>query len=496
MLMAPFTGRLRRKVVNSGMHAPDQVFGLRWSGQMTKARLLHLIPRLPEGLNEIYLHPATRTFYWPREGLSATKANWQPSLIPMSSRRAANASLNHGRICGFLALRSAAVSRRRAQRGLVVFRAPKFRLAVIALVGGALAFYILKSIGLKPIFLAATAVGWRGFTILCVYQLGLFVVLGTAWHVLLPASCRSRAPVFMWARMVRDATSDLLPFSHLGGIVLGARTAMSHRVPQPVAIGSIVTDVTTEMLAQIAFTAVGVVILTTSTPHNSPTIFHCKYRCLRFGDHCSELRGIRRFSTLRSGIDDQTDFTPVSERGAGHRRRSQIALRKYIVDPLTWACPSCFIAAAGWPVRSAPGLRFLSWGCTPMSGRSSRLKVLSAQCAAWPFWCQTASAFRKSPTRPSRPYLALERKSGLRYPYSSARVILPLACRFCFSGSGRKAVRCSDSLQVHRPNPALRGRAAKTEEPAKIKWGVSPLRRNLRPRSLSLARNPPDDCKE
>jgi hopanoid biosynthesis associated protein HpnK len=61
-LMAPFTGALRRKVINSGMHVPDQVFGLRWSGQMTKTRLLHLIPRLPEGLSEIYLHPATGTF--------------------------------------------------------------------------------------------------------------------------------------------------------------------------------------------------------------------------------------------------------------------------------------------------------------------------------------------------------------------------------------------------------------------------------------------------
>ena len=60
-LMAPFTGALRRKVVNSGMHVPDQVFGLRWSGQMTKTRLLHLIPRLPEGLSEIYLHPTTQT---------------------------------------------------------------------------------------------------------------------------------------------------------------------------------------------------------------------------------------------------------------------------------------------------------------------------------------------------------------------------------------------------------------------------------------------------
>jgi hypothetical protein len=36
--------------------APDQVFGLAWSGAMTD-RLAGLI-LLPEGLSEIYMHPA------------------------------------------------------------------------------------------------------------------------------------------------------------------------------------------------------------------------------------------------------------------------------------------------------------------------------------------------------------------------------------------------------------------------------------------------------
>jgi hypothetical protein len=42
---------------------PDQVFGLRWSGAMTGARLAGLIERLPPGLSEIYLHPATDDAY-------------------------------------------------------------------------------------------------------------------------------------------------------------------------------------------------------------------------------------------------------------------------------------------------------------------------------------------------------------------------------------------------------------------------------------------------
>lgn len=150
-------------------------------------------------------------------------------------------------------------------------RVSRFRLAIIALAGAAIALYVLKSFGFKPILVAATAVGWRGFSSLCLYQLGQFVILGIAWYALIPAWCRARPHVFIWARMVRDASSELLPFSHLGGIVLGARAAVAHGVPQPVALGSTVTDITTEMLAQVAFTTAGVAILMTSAPDNSAT---------------------------------------------------------------------------------------------------------------------------------------------------------------------------------------------------------------------------------
>jgi hypothetical protein len=51
--------RLRR----AGVGAPDQVFGLAWSGAMTQARLSGLIAHLPEGITEIYTHPATSSAF-------------------------------------------------------------------------------------------------------------------------------------------------------------------------------------------------------------------------------------------------------------------------------------------------------------------------------------------------------------------------------------------------------------------------------------------------
>jgi len=58
-LTTPFALLLRRRFRTAGLLAPDRIFGLQWSGQMTKDRLSGLIRHLPSGLSEIYLHPAT-----------------------------------------------------------------------------------------------------------------------------------------------------------------------------------------------------------------------------------------------------------------------------------------------------------------------------------------------------------------------------------------------------------------------------------------------------
>jgi hopanoid biosynthesis associated protein HpnK len=58
-LCAPFARALRRRCARAGIAAPCQVFGLSWSGAMTGPRLRGLIEALPDGLSEIYLHPAS-----------------------------------------------------------------------------------------------------------------------------------------------------------------------------------------------------------------------------------------------------------------------------------------------------------------------------------------------------------------------------------------------------------------------------------------------------
>jgi chitin disaccharide deacetylase len=62
LLTMPFALALRRRLRAAGIASADSLFGLRWSGQMTRQRLLGLIRNLPPGLSEIYLHPATGPF--------------------------------------------------------------------------------------------------------------------------------------------------------------------------------------------------------------------------------------------------------------------------------------------------------------------------------------------------------------------------------------------------------------------------------------------------
>ena len=50
-LTAPFARALRSRFRRAGIAAPDQVFGLAWSGAMTAPRLRGLIEHLPEGLS-------------------------------------------------------------------------------------------------------------------------------------------------------------------------------------------------------------------------------------------------------------------------------------------------------------------------------------------------------------------------------------------------------------------------------------------------------------
>jgi putative membrane protein len=145
----------------------------------------------------------------------------------------------------------------------------KNRVAIVAALGVCLALYVVLHIGFGTVVSAVARAGFGGFGLLSLYGLAMCPLLAAAWFVLLPGGS-GYFGVFVWARMVREAAGDLLPFSHIGAIALGARAAILHGVPTPRAFASTIVDITTELLAQIAFIALGLGILSRHAP---PTLF-------------------------------------------------------------------------------------------------------------------------------------------------------------------------------------------------------------------------------
>lgn len=126
-----------------------------------------------------------------------------------------------------------------------------------ALIGLAVAAWLVFHTGFDAVLGAVTSVGWSGFAILVAFGLAMFVVLGAAWSALMPGG---RAQTFIWARMVRDSAGEVLPFSQFGGMLIGARALVLNGLTTPVAFASTTVDLTTEMMAQIAFIAIGIAI--------------------------------------------------------------------------------------------------------------------------------------------------------------------------------------------------------------------------------------------
>jgi hopanoid biosynthesis associated protein HpnK len=58
ILLKPWLARMRYRLERAQLFHNDALFGIAHSGAMVEARLLQVIARLPEGISEVYLHPA------------------------------------------------------------------------------------------------------------------------------------------------------------------------------------------------------------------------------------------------------------------------------------------------------------------------------------------------------------------------------------------------------------------------------------------------------
>jgi putative membrane protein len=134
---------------------------------------------------------------------------------------------------------------------------------LLALAGVGIMLLLLAWFDVGAVWDSIRSVGWSGFLILVAWQGVLFLLLGSAWCAVMPGVPWS---LVIWGRMVRDAATTCLPFSPVGGFVIGARALTLHGVAWPLAAAGTVMDVTAEIAAQLVFALFGVGVLVLVRP--------------------------------------------------------------------------------------------------------------------------------------------------------------------------------------------------------------------------------------
>jgi glycosyltransferase 2 family protein len=136
-----------------------------------------------------------------------------------------------------------------------------FALAGVVVVTGLIIYF-----GAGDVLRALTSVTISGFAAYIAAQLGITLGLGLCWRMLLRGRMRGSYWLCVRGRLVRDATGEFLPFSQVGGYVLGARVITLGGVNIADATSSTLADITTEFLAQLVFIGIGLSILAHLAP--------------------------------------------------------------------------------------------------------------------------------------------------------------------------------------------------------------------------------------
>ncbi|MEE8663192.1 MAG: flippase-like domain-containing protein [Acetobacter sp.] len=130
--------------------------------------------------------------------------------------------------------------------------------------------------GFDSVLHAVSNIGFGGFLLTLAFQLIVNCVLGAAWHTAFPEISFRH---LLGARMIRDAAGTCLPFSQVGGMVIGTRATCLRAVPgKSNGVGlteatcANIVDITTEVMGQIAFILLAVTFLIAQTGSSSPLV--------------------------------------------------------------------------------------------------------------------------------------------------------------------------------------------------------------------------------
>lgn len=142
----------------------------------------------------------------------------------------------------------------------------KWRAAVGLILGAAVLAATLIYAGAGAVVRSLEALRLQGLLILVLAHLPVVALMGLAWSLAtgtLPTASRRR---FVWARLVRDAAAETLPFSQIGGFVLGVRALRLSGAAALRGVLSMSVDLVVELGAKLPYVLAGVLTLLALAP--------------------------------------------------------------------------------------------------------------------------------------------------------------------------------------------------------------------------------------
>ncbi|MDE2264035.1 MAG: flippase-like domain-containing protein [Gammaproteobacteria bacterium] len=142
----------------------------------------------------------------------------------------------------------------------------KWRSAVGLILGAAVLVATLLYAGAGAVVRTLEGLRLTGLLIIVFAHLPIETLMGIAWRLASGSAPAASPPRYMWARLVRDAAAETLPFSQIGGFVLGIRAL---RLSGPAALRGVLSmsvDLIVELGAKLPYVLAGVLALLALAP--------------------------------------------------------------------------------------------------------------------------------------------------------------------------------------------------------------------------------------
>lgn len=131
--------------------------------------------------------------------------------------------------------------------------------------GIGLSVWMLKSLGFRRIGDLIGHAGWAGILALVAFHGVQMLCSALGWRAIAGSSPpRETLGTYVVLRWIREGVNNLLPLAQVGGEVAAWRLLCQRGAKLPNAIAGTVADLTLEMLTQIVFTLLGVILLLVS----------------------------------------------------------------------------------------------------------------------------------------------------------------------------------------------------------------------------------------